>query len=89
VQVAQLASNPVCETAVVEAVAVPEPVTHEAQSWFVESKAYPAGHWTQVISLVVSTSHHSQSATNPVYVNDAEFTPVWQLTQTLFVVSHS
>jgi len=41
VQVAQLVSNPVFETAALESAAVPEPVMHEAQIEFVASQAYP------------------------------------------------
>jgi len=40
VQVAQLVSNPVFETAALESAAVPEPVMHEAQIEFVASQAY-------------------------------------------------
>jgi len=89
VQVAQLASNPVFVTAVVESAAVPEPVTHEAQIEFVESQAYPGEHCLQV-KAKVETVQSSQSLTNPVYVNDVPvFAPVPQLTQAEFPESHS
>jgi len=67
---------------------VPEPVTHEAQTEFVSSKAYPVAQLEQA-KAKVATLHSPQLATSPVYVNDAVFTPVAQLTQTLFPESHS
>jgi len=86
----------VCATTVVESTAVPEPVTHEAQTEFVESQANPvrqsppvSGFKPQDKTLVVPTVQSPQLATIPVYVKDAEFAPVAQLTQTVFVTSHS
>jgi hypothetical protein len=80
---------------VVESTAVPEPVTHEAQTEFVESQANPVrqsppvSRLPQDKTLVVPTVQSPQLATIPVYVKDAEFAPVAQLTQTVFVTSHS
>jgi len=90
VQVAQLASNPVFVTTVVESAAVPEPVAHEAQIEFVESQTYPVSQASSQDKTEPETPHALQLVTNPVYVNPVPvFFPVWQLTQTEFPESHS